>query len=198
MYSKKIITIIIFVVVFFLIGFLSFVAKNKNCLLLYKHPYQKNIATNTWNYYHDDRYGFSVMYPNNLNIDSIYEKKMITSRDGSEFYVINGGVSFSLDSKGVYGVLVFENPGFTTFDEWIKNENSKLKSEHIVVENNILIDSREAIVTHTVSNQKPCEEYKSYKKAVLFNNNKLFVLYANADNYMKFWNSFSFDKKSTK
>lgn len=148
----------------------------------------------TWNAYNDKKSGFKLEYPSQSDVSTIYKEKMVTSRSGKEYYIIDGGVSFSKGGKGFISVMVFENTKYLSLDSWLKDENKKFEGQHSVIEKRISIGGQDAIVTYPVGDNPPNEEYKSDKKTAFFKNGNLYVIYTSITDHERVWNSFKFNK----
>jgi len=159
----------------------------------------------SWHTYTDNKYHYSVDFPNYSNISNIYNQKVEVSKNaGGGSFIINGGVSFLDDNLGNFGIIrleIFENIEFKNTSEWLNYENKRFNYPRKSFEKEILIDGYKAIVVHNMGgiNKQTEEHFWNEKTAVLIKDGTLFEIYTRfglgneeSSEHQKVWNSFKF------
>lgn len=189
---------IIFALVFVIIIFFIF-TKNHNFLQktnsIVVNQEQKN---ETWLTYYDEKYRYNLSYPSELIATPKYEQVVKGSENfNNTLNKLNGGVNFSqVDGYGIIDVSVFENTNFISTDDWIDMENRNSEHQKIVIEERIIIDNDEAVVTHTQGDFETEITYFPEKTTVLIKDDillKLVTRFVSDAEHRKVWDSFHFD-----
>ncbi len=205
---KKIIIILTFILLSFSLVYCIFIAQKYNKLMLYYQHIATTLsdkiivdnkeAGEVWSTYHDERYGFTVDYPANLYVTSVYNHKEQISN--TEYRTINGGVFFSVDENGGGGaaIAVYENSQFSSLDEWLKAENKRLVSSHYQIDAYPDVDKYSAISAYLAGDTfegHPGEDFKDQRLLAFFKGKQLFVISTGGEIiYSKILSSFKFDK----
>lgn len=150
-----------------------------------------------WNQYSDNVFGFTVCHPSELTATALHDGD-ITYGTSPGRLDPNGGVSFSANNKGVFGVKVYNNPPVASLDEWLKFVN--VDGEKYRKENETAIDGNEAMVTYLVSVMAGQEElFINEKRTVFFKDGNLFEIwtsfYGDDNAPQSVWDSFHFVNK---
>lgn len=202
---KNIILLIIILIATILSAFFIIKIKSNNSVSTQPTPdrtYQFNqnsssILSEVWNSYSDERYGFSLDYPSDLNMNQINNEKVkLADSLGGGYLIINGGASFyQKDGYGIILINIFDNSKIASLDEWLVIENKKVEHQVNVLEKRIKIDGYDAIVTYAKSVYDGQEEsFKREKKTVFIKDGILFEINTRGIDHERVWNSFKFKK----
>lgn len=198
---KKIIVFSIFTILLLFLAYYINIAKNCDNTV----AYYKNMATSStdktkteekWSIFHDEKYGFSIGYQSGLDVNTVYNHKMILSSDNKNYQIINGGVNFSLGGGPGVSVEIFDDSPYSSLEEWLSAKNQEKLLSHYVIDSKQAVEGYPAISIKEVGNDGMGQaEYNYTQMTAFFRNKQLFVIFTGDNNTRdKILGSFKFDK----
>lgn len=132
---------------------------------------------NEWSYYHDEKYGYRVLYPSDL-----YIKKQ---QSGDE-------VNFIDNIEFGYLTIWVGRKDYASLDSWLKDFGDDNESR--VFEKKINIDGYEAWIAYEQNKLEILSESSRRDRSIAFiKNRKLYEIFTRAIDYEKVLNSFKFE-----